>query len=90
MTKAILSRARQHGADAVIQLGISNARTGGGSMYGASHGTRSVFIRQCKHTRSKSHWFWPQGCNVEERIWVFLSEAYQKIEQIKRVARPAV
>lgn len=43
MTKAIIYKARQLGADAVIQLGISNASTGGGSMYGASHGTRSVF-----------------------------------------------
>src|SRR3954471_2262619 len=43
MTKAIIYKARQLGADAVIQLGISNASTGGGTMYGASHGTRSVF-----------------------------------------------
>lgn len=43
MTEAILYKARQLGADAVLQLGISNASTGGGSMYGASHGTRSVF-----------------------------------------------
>jgi hypothetical protein len=43
MNKAIMYKARQLGADAVIQLGVSSATTGGGTMYGAHHGTRSVF-----------------------------------------------
>jgi hypothetical protein len=43
MNKAILYKAKQLGADAIIQLGTSSATTGSGSMYGGHHGTRSIF-----------------------------------------------
>lgn len=42
MTRAIVYRARQLGADAVLQMDLSNASTGNGSIYGHMGG-RSVF-----------------------------------------------
>ncbi|MBI3880958.1 MAG: hypothetical protein HY301_12980 [Verrucomicrobia bacterium] len=43
MTKAILFKARQLGADAVIKIPESTAKTGSGTLYGFHSGGRSVF-----------------------------------------------
>lgn len=43
MTKAIVFKARQLGADAVVRLGAASARTGGGTIYGAHVGGRALY-----------------------------------------------